>query len=59
VSLLTLLKGRKAESGSGVVEKSENGDSPGTTGAAADGKVELPLRGVVAEEQAPPPASGL
>jgi methionyl-tRNA synthetase len=44
---------KTTESGSGVFKKSQGGD------LAADGKVELPLRGVVAEEQAPPPASGL
>jgi methionyl-tRNA synthetase len=53
------VQGKKAESGSSVIEKSENGGSAAATGAGSDDKVELPLRGVVAEEQAPPPASGL
>jgi methionyl-tRNA synthetase len=51
--------GTKVHSGSGVVEKSESDDHATAAGSAADGKVELPLRGAVAEEQAPPPASGL
>ena len=51
--------GTKAESGSGVVGKSENGHHAAAIGSAADGKVELPLRGAAAEEQAPPPANGL
>jgi len=38
-----------------AAKSAEKGDN----GAAADSKVELPLRGVMAEEQAPPPASGL
>ena len=53
------VQGKKAESGSGVVEKSKSGESAAVASAGSDDKVELPLRGVVAEEQAPPPASGL
>ena len=53
------VEGKKAESDSGVVEKSEGGDSATAAGAGSDAKVEIPLRGAVAEEQAPPPASGL
>ena len=48
--------GKAAESVDGGVDKKSNGGDH--TGSTADSR-KLPLRGVVAEEQAPPPASGL
>ena len=53
------LAGKSADGGSRAVRKSGSGGPPAAVGGAADDKAELPLRGVVAEEQAPPPASGL